>query len=136
MTLSVSSFMNAVANLTITGVTTKKTVLPEQINSDDLPLSFPRIPSIDEGPFTLDGEGGWSRCTTELVILLEPTEQDLYTVNFAATATMMDNVATALRGVALGTIAKSHLTWNIGGGTIVIGPRRFWAVVVRVSGNG
>lgn len=136
MTLSVVSVYQAIGALTISGVKTKAVTPPEQIPSDNLPLSFVRLPITDTPPMTLDGEGGWDRVSCELVILLETTEQNTWPTNFLETAQMMDAAATTFRAVNLGDIFESKMTWNLMGGVVQLGNRRYWAVICRLSGNG
>jgi hypothetical protein len=54
MTLSVVSVYQAIGALTISGVKTKAVTPPEQIPSDNLPLSFVRLPVTDTPPMTME----------------------------------------------------------------------------------
>jgi hypothetical protein len=74
--------------------------------------------------------------TCELVILVEATEQNTWPTNFLETAQLMDAAATTFRAVQRGSIYQSHITWNLMGGVVQLGNRRFWAVVCRLSGTG
>lgn len=136
MSLSVVTVMQAIADLTISGVKTKASSPPEQIPSDNLPLSFVRLPTDETLPMTIEGEGGWDNVACELVILLEATEQNTWPTNFLETAQMMDAAATAFRNVVRGTIFQSHITWTLMGGVVQLGNKRYWSVVCRLSGTG
>ena len=131
-----TNFMAALGALSVSGVTTKFNYIPGQVDTASLPLLFVRLPENNEGPLTADGEGGWPRLTAEVVIDVEPYAQNRHQQNYAATVTLIDALATALRAVAPGVVAKSKLSWETRARQDYIGETLYWLIVARVTGNG
>ena len=131
--ITYTAFAQALAALTITGVTRAVTEPPRQVSTADLPLQFVRLPTGEESARTRDHPGGWLSITCELVIVLEPVQQGTQPVNYAATLAMMDAVSVALRATDL---ANSRNRWTIRGDWIYLGGETvYWAVVASVSNN-
>ena len=126
-------FMTDLAALTITGVTRAYTEPPRQINTADLPCSYPSLPTGGENPVTGDVAGGWPTLRADLVIALEPWAQNTKAANFAATNTMMDRTSETLRYADL---ARSRIRWTIRADVVTIGDTPYWAVVATVEGQG
>lgn len=131
-----TAFSNAVADLSVTGVTTALQSFPDQINTALLPLSYPRLPEGDEAQLTTDGEGGWPTMTIERVFVVQPVMQSIDELNHAATLELIDNINAALRGVAIGQIGKSKIKWSTRARIVPLGNTEYWGIVVRVTGNG
>ena len=131
-----TAFSNAVATLSVTGVTTALQSFPDQINTALLPLSYPRLPEGDEVQLTTDGEGGWPTMTVERVFVVQPVMQSIDELNHAATLALIDNINAAFRGVAIGQIGKSKIKWSTRARIVPLGNTEYWGIVVRVTGNG
>lgn len=133
-----ATFVNAIADLTITGVATKFTYIPQQLSTAQLPASFVRLPEGSDQPLTLSSadQGGWPRLSCELVVAIEPYGQNRPQQNYAATVALIDAINTTLRSVRTGEIGKSKLSWTIRAEQDYIGEQMYWFVVTRISGNG
>jgi len=130
---SYTEFVAAVAALDIAGVTRAYTTPPGQINTADLPCSYPSLPTGGENPITGDAAGGWPTLRVDLVVLLEPWAQSTRASNYAAALAMMDAVSVALRAA---TLAKSRPRWQMRTEVVSIGETPFWAVITSVEANG
>lgn len=131
-----TDFSNAVANLPVTGVKTMLPTMPSQINTALLPLSYPRLPEGNETPLTTEGEGGWPTLTVERVFAVQPIQQGTEKLNHEAILTLIDNINEAFRGVAVGQIGKSKISWRTTSRIVALGNTEYWCIVVRVTGNG
>lgn len=88
------TFVQDVANLTVTGVKRKLLAPPAVMGTADLPLSFPRIPSQVHTyrTFSESNRSG----TVELVIAVAPDTLNLRGSVFADACALVDNLNTAL----------------------------------------
>ena len=129
-----TAFVTALGSVDVTGVRRKYTYLPPSLV--DLPCQWPQIPASDEALITFEGAGGWPALRAELVIALEATAQSTQQDNFEDTLTMMDNLTTALRGVAAGTLAKSKPVFAIRMAVVTVAGVDYWAAIATVSANG
>lgn len=135
-----ATFVTALGDVSVAGVTRAYDGPPEGVETADLPASFPAALAgdvMDEGYLTVQTHGGWPHMRANLVVLLEEAGQNTVLANHAATVAMVDAVATALRGVSIGTLAKGAVTWSIGlTANFVLGDRRYWALVAEVRAHG
>lgn len=143
MPTAYADFLNNLGDLAVAGVTRTLDAPPRSLETADLPASYPTAvlgTVLSEDFMTVKTQGGWPMLMAQLVIVLEPTEQEQHPVNHAAAVTMVDNVATALRAAAYGTLGKGHVSWSIDlTNNLVVGgdtSRRFWALLVTVEGEG
>ena len=129
-----AQFVSALAAMNVTGVKRRYDAPPRQISTADLPASYPRLPSGQEGPLTAQGQGGWPHFSAEYVILVEPVGQGQQAVNFASAVALIDNLSAAFRTAAL---AKGKNTWTIRQAAVAFSETTaFWAIIATVSANG
>ncbi len=136
MSTTYTAFCNALADLSVTGVTTKQRYIPDRAPTANLPLQFVRLPEGAEMGITQEGEGGWPTLIAELVIVVEPLRQNRNAENQALTVTLIDNLTAALRAVTPGQVCKSKLRWRIRGEQRYLGETEYWLLVARIEGNG
>lgn len=130
---SYTSFVAALAGLSITGVTRAYTEPPRQLNTADLPCSYPSLPSGSEALWTGDAAGGWPTMRADLVVLVEPWAQNTRSANYTATVALMDNIGAVLRAADL---ARSRPRWTIRTEVVSIGDVPYWAVICTVEVSG
>lgn len=134
-----TNFITALGDLVVSGVVTRKDAQPNNAETADLPLSFPRPLVNDEMPLTVDATGGWPVLRAELVIALEPIGQNITPDNQVACVALIDNVNTALRAGTATTLGlgRAPLNWNVRvSPSLIIGDRQYWAVIATVEGRG
>ena len=131
-----AAFTAAVSGASITGVTRQYTYAPDALSTADLPASWIRLPGGGTNLGTLASQCSNTGATraVELVVCLEPVNQDTTSANHAAAITMMDNVETALdalgaHGAALGNVI---LEYTLAGQGVIVGGVPFWSVVAAV----
>ena len=128
------TFIDNMEDITITGVVRQFSQgPPTSVTDGDIPCTFVKLPSVDEGPMVFQNQGGWPRFRATLVVLVKAAAQDLQGENFDAVVDMMDNVSSAFRGESCGDLAKSHITWNMRQGIETVAGTEYWAVFVDVE---
>lgn len=131
---SLSTLVDNVYALSITGITRKYDAPTGRVSAADMPLSFIRAPSVEEGPLTGGGfGGGWPTLRCELVVLVHPMQLETDPVRFSDTVTIMDNVSTAMRGADL---ASGPVRWSMRGEVILIANTLCWAVICEIETTG
>lgn len=88
-----TAFVESVANLSVTGVRRRHLSPPAQINSADLPLSFPRVPSQTFVRRTFEGADYTG--LVELVVVVSPDTLNLKPNVFAEAVALVDNLNSA-----------------------------------------
>lgn len=130
---SYKTFTDAIAALSVTGVTRKFTYPPESIGTADLPAMWPGLPRGQEGAMTFTGEGGWPALFCDLVVAIEPVAQNTQSGNYAKMITMIDNVSSVLRSTPIG---RAKLNWTITGNVQVqVAGITYWAVIATIEGR-
>lgn len=128
-----TSFVAALAALTVTGVTRKYSEPPQQVNTADLPIMFTRLPAGDEAPITGQGNGGWPTLRADLVILVEPYHQSKSSVNYTLALSLMDALSAALRASDL---AGGPTRWSIETRLDGVGDTPYWMIIANVQTTG
>ena len=132
MAFTYTGFVGNVSGMTITGVTRRYTSPPSQLNTADLPASYPRLPGGDDQIVTLAHGKGLSSAVLELCIVLEPVRQSSTSVTYAAALTMLDAIKAAL---VTNASTYSIDAWNIQLEISQIGDVDYWQLVARVQGS-
>ena len=129
-----AAYVAALAAMNITGVTTEFSEPPRQLHTAQLPAQFPRLPTGENGIVAFSSATGLSSATCELVIVIEPVQQNLQSVNYALALTLLDNTETAL---ATNAAAFGLDGWTLevqrsplGDGTV------YWTLVATVEASG
>lgn len=135
---SLNTFVNNLADLSITGVNRSYDGHPSKVEAADLPALFPRAVEGADGQFTVRTYGGWPTLICELVILVEKVGLDTVPQNHQKVVDVIDNANTALRGaVDKSKYGKSALSWSWElSSDEIVGETAYWAVVFRVEGAG
>lgn len=138
MATSLNTFVNNLADLSITGVNRKYDGAPANVEAADLPALFPRSVEGTDGQFTQRTYGGWPTLVCELVVLVEKAGLDTVPNNHAEVVDLIDNTNTALRAAVDTTkYGKGPLSWSWElTPDEVVGETQYWAVVFRVEGSG
>lgn len=136
-----ANFVDALRDMTVTGIARKYESPPAgTIATADLPASFPMLPSGEETPLTLSGEGRHlmplMRC--EMWYLFSPVAQGQANPNYEDTLGMMDHVAAALRSLDVG---KTRPNWTIevaiyDASADATRPAPYWAVRAVIETRG
>jgi len=131
--MSYATFVQSVADLSITGVTRIYDEPPSTISTADLPASYPRLPEMTREVISLGYTAGLPEHVVELVILVEPVGTDTNAANFAEMVSLIDNANTSV-GNAASSIGIDR--WSVRQETAVIGESPYWALVVNVEASG
>lgn len=135
MATTYTNFVTNLGDLSITGVKRAYDEPPQSLSSADLPALWVELPTGEEGPYTLGAHGGYPTFRAELVVAVEAAGQSRQPERWSDCLTMMDNVATALRG-AVKTVVRGQLSWTIALETIPVAEVSYWAIVASVEGHG
>lgn len=135
---TMNTFVNNLADLSITGVKRNYDGAPSNVESADLPALFPRAVEGSDGAFTHRTYGGWQTLVCELVILVEKVGLDTVPQNHQKVVDVIDNANAALwAAVDVTKYGKSRLSWDWAlSSDEVVGETVYWAVVFRVEGAG
>ncbi len=138
MATTYTSFITALADITVSGVTRKyalNATPPAALSTADLPAQF-----VWPGGGLNDGQrvmqsGGWPIYSGTLCIAVEPIGQSTAPANYAACVTMVDALDTALETgqhtISLGDCGP--LSWSIREEIREIAGVACWCVVATVS---
>jgi hypothetical protein len=130
-------FIDNLEAITITGVIRQfRQGPPTSVQDADIPATFVKLPSVDEGPMVFQNQGGWPRFRATLVVLVEAEAQNIQPENFDAVVDMMDAVSAAFRSESCGNLAKSHINWSMRQGIETVAGYEYWALFVDVDAQG
>lgn len=133
MAFTYAGFVADLADLVVTGVVRNYDHPPEQIETADLPALYVRLPAGENGTVTLTALGGLRTATCEMVIAVEPVQQNQNEPNFAATVALLDAVEDALTASAL-TIGVDQ--WSMRMEVDYLGDTAYWLLIASVQGSG
>jgi hypothetical protein len=137
---SYNTFINNLADLTITGVKRYFDGPPAGVETADLPCAFPRAVEGEEGPLTVQASGGWPTFRGQLVVIVEPTAQDTSPLNHAKVVDLVDAISTSLRAITptnAKMLGRGPINWTVTlSSNEVVGERQYWALVTTVEGHG
>jgi len=130
-----AAFVAALQAMTVTGVTRHYDEPPGALSTADLPAAFPMMPQAQLGQTVLSCLANNKTRGMQYAIALEAAGQGTISQNYALIAAMMDNLETALDGLAThsgGTLAL-WIDYNIATGTVVdIAGTEYWGVVAEI----
>jgi hypothetical protein len=138
MTATYSTFIAAIAGMTVSGVTRKYTEPPASISTADLPCSFPMLPSGADTVLTFGNAGvvggQQSSFTCDLVFAYEAMGQGTQNQNFGGLVTLMDAVVTASRALTRPT--QGPMTYSLRVAPVSVAGNDYWAIVETWTGVG
>ena len=134
MATSYATFTAALGALVVTGVNRRYDHIPASLA--DLPCSWVQLPSSEEGMMTFEGTGGFPMLRAQLIIASVASAQNTDKANWDSTIALIDNLATALRGVAAGTLAKSKPIFSLRMISVQVAGTDYWAVEATVTAYG
>ena len=133
---TLTAFVTALGNLTVTGVIRAYDEPPTSLNDADLPSMWVQLPQSEEAALTLDGVGGWPMLKAQLVIAYQASAQGTQAANWSGTLAILDALAAALHSTAAGQLSKGKVSWSIRPGQVTVAGIDYWAVVADLTGNG
>lgn len=133
---TLTAFVTALGNLTVTGVTRAYDEPPTSLNDADLPSMWVQLPQSDDAPLTLDGQGGWPVLRAQLIIAYQASAQSTQGANWSGTLAILDALAATLQSTAPGTLGKGKASWTVKPAIVNVAGADYWAVVADVVGNG
>ena len=134
MTYTAKAFVQALGNLTISGVTTAFDEPPRQLNAVELPASFPRLPEADNTLAATFIPGiGLRQIVGELVVIFGPYVQGMQAANFSSSLDILDAIHAALTTSAASLGLDG---WEMRGNAEQLGDTVYWVLVTRVTGSG
>ena len=140
MITTYNTFINNLADLSVSGVVRAFDGPPPSVATADLPCSFPRAVIGEEGPLTVQTPGGWPTFRGDLVIIVEPVGQSTSPLNHAAVVDIADALSTALRALTPNSakpLGRAPISWTIAlSSSEVVGETPYWALVTTVEGHG
>ena len=141
MTLTTyNTFINNLADITITGVKRYFDGPPAGVETADLPCAFPRAVEGEGGPLTVQATGGWPAFRGQLVVVVEPTAQDTSPLNHAKVVDLVDAISTSLRAITptnAKMLGRGPINWTVTlSSNEVVGERQYWALVTTVEVHG
>lgn len=131
------AFLDAVQGLTPQGVRRIYAEPPRQVNTAELPVSFPLMPSGSLGEKSVSCYSTNKTRSIGYVVCLEPVGQGTQPQNYALLATTMDHLETALD-----TLEKSQdavdgvanfIEYDISAVIFTIAGTDYWAIEATVS---
>lgn len=138
MATTYTSFVTALANITVTGVKRKYALNqtpPVALNTASLPAQFIWPGGGVDDVQRVFQAGGWPQYRATLVVVVEPVAQSNAPANYAACVGMIDNVRAALEAEQ-DTIAGPDvgaLSWSIREDVRDIAGTSYWLVLATVS---
>lgn len=127
------AFVDALGDLTISGVQLKRKFIPNKVARGDLPMSYVRIPDASQASSTLTYGMDLRRGIAELVVIVSPMETGLHSDNFYDTVDMVDSMTAALRAAAADLGMDNY---EIRSEEDTIGDAAYWALVATVEASG
>jgi hypothetical protein len=131
-----AAFLTAVQGLSVTGIAAASQYdqPPNSLNTADLPVSFPLLPSGGIGEKLVSCWDQNETRTIRFVIVTEPAGQSTQATKYAALAALMDNAGTAFKGLERsqgGTLAV-FIEYDIEAAIITIAGIDYWGIMSEI----
>jgi len=138
MTATYSTFITAIAGMTVSGVMRKYSEPPASINTADLPCSYPDVPYGSDAVITF-GVGAMvggqaPNFVCNLVFPFEAVGQGTQGQNFSGLIALMDNIVTASRALTRPTAGP--MSFSLRTGIVSVSGNDYLAVIETWSGWG
>jgi len=131
---TITNFVTALGDVTITGVTSKLNEPPRSLATADLPAQWVQVPNLAREPATFQSQGKlWDTHRAQLIVAFEPVGQNTQAANWAGVLTLMDSVWTA---IAAASLVQGRLQYTIAQGIVTVAEAAYWAVIVEVEAHG
>ena len=139
-TVDFSTYVTGLAGVAVADVERDYGMAPPmQLSTADLPAKFLRLPVGGRSRFTLAVEGadrhGTGMMTCEVVIAMEPIEQNQPEPNFVSTTAMVDAVTKAFVKADVALSWPEAVSVQVRADVIVAGIA-YWAVVASIQARG
>lgn len=127
-----AQFVTALTGMTVSSGITKLTTTPNSLNTADLPLSYPRLPSGDRGgEISTCWESGTSK-TMQMVYVQDAGGQNTAAANFVALVALADKIETAVQSLDA-TLTSEILTYTLSSEASTMDTTDYWALVLTVT---
>ncbi len=130
--MTYTSFVNALASITVTGVKRQYTAPPSQLSSADLPAMHPQLPEHTQDVISIASNTGLFTAACELAIVIKANQQGTAAANFAECLTMLDALNNALID---NTSALNIDRWSMRQDGVTYGDTAYWTIVARVEAS-
>lgn len=122
-------------DVNITHVTKVYDSPPSQLNREELPVMYPRLPGGDELINNLAATSTLGEINIDLVIVVDPIKTNLHDVNFWLSVDLIDELNVQLIANALNLGID---TWNIRTDVDIVGQldTLYWLVVASIRASG
>ncbi len=129
--MTYTSFVNALAAITVAGVKRQYTAPPSQLSSADLPALHPQLPGHTQDVISIASNTGLFTAACELAIVIKANQQGTAAANFAECLTMLDALNSALID---NTSALNIDRWSMRQTAVAYGDA-YWTIVARVEAS-
>jgi hypothetical protein len=128
--MSFATFVGALMDVSVSGVTRVHDEPPASVSTVDLPISYPRLPEQTNEVISLGFMEGLPTMRCEVVFLIEPLMQNTNAANFAAMVALIDSINTAFAASRIGIDS-----WEIRQETATLGDTPYWALIASVEAS-
>jgi len=129
--MTYTSFVNALAAITVAGVKRQYTAPPSQLSSADLPAMHPQLPEHTQDVISISSNTGLFTAACELAIVIKADKQGTAAANFAECLAMLDALNSALID---NTSALNIDRWSMRQAAVAYGDT-YWTIVARVEAS-
>jgi hypothetical protein len=123
--MTLTEWVASVAGITVAGLRRQYDAPPEQANPADMPLMFPRLPTIGSTVSTFGSGYGLAEVAMELVLIVKPAMLGKQSAEFTNTLGMIDALQVALNTATsdgiINTFAIRQEVIDAGGDTSYMG---------------
>ena len=127
-----ATFIAAIQAMTVTGVTLHYDEPPQSVDISEGYCAFPTMPDASRGEQVSTCINNSKLRSIGYVIILEATGQSIQSDNYGALAAVMDNLETAIDGLAPATV--NFVEYEISTtGNYPVGGSEYWAVVATIT---
>lgn len=130
--MSYQTFLTALSGIEVEGVASRDFRPPANLNREQLPFMYPRIPRLDQTVIGFQGAVGLNRYIIELVVVVAPFWSKYAIANYDAMIACLDNLNAALATNVMGLGLEE---WSIQGEVDVIGETLYYILVARIVGS-
>lgn len=130
--MTYTEYVTMLAGLTVAGVVKRYPTPPTQLNTAQLPASWPRLPGGETQIVTLTSGAGLPTLACDLVIAVNAWGQGTQPVNYAAAVSIVDALNAALIDEADNGVIDG---WALRLEVDQIGDAAYWVIVATVTGS-